>query len=407
MMKFTNIKLHKLIRRVSLFAMFIIIFSHPAITAAQSSLDADNLNSILFNSVWYEGNNTTDFGGIACGGAGFGPGTLPVSVPEPLNGIATAAAQKFGIPAALVAAIYYVENNGKQGTDVSKYQYREPPPPYGNGASWPVSSAGAKGPFQFLDGTWASSGVDGNGDGKTDVLDLTDAAFGAASYLKYLLGQSKGDIETAAGGYEAGHPVDSEYGQDAYALYLHFSGGSIDGSGGGTTSSCADLTGCSNPLRDVPNLGPGRIDQGVDYTGDGPVYAACPGTVVDASTNSGWPGGNFIAYKVSGGSAKDLVIFVAENCTLSPSLSVGTTVTPNTVLCQMHNAYPFIEIGWGNGGGNAFAADQQPSCYDINNSTSTAFGVNFSAFMKSLGGMPGILQAPPVTCSLPSGWPTW
>jgi len=46
------------------------------------------------------------------------------------------------------------------------------------------SSAGAQGPMQFMPGTWASYGVDGNGDGKKDIMNDTDAIFGAANYLK-------------------------------------------------------------------------------------------------------------------------------------------------------------------------------------------------------------------------------
>ncbi len=46
------------------------------------------------------------------------------------------------------------------------------------------SSAGAQGPMQFMPATWATYGVDANGDGKKDPLDPEDAIFGAARYLK-------------------------------------------------------------------------------------------------------------------------------------------------------------------------------------------------------------------------------
>ena len=45
------------------------------------------------------------------------------------------------------------------------------------------NSAGAMGPMQFLGATWASYGVDGDGDGKSDVYSAADAVFGAAKYL--------------------------------------------------------------------------------------------------------------------------------------------------------------------------------------------------------------------------------
>ena len=44
--------------------------------------------------------------------------------------------------------------------------------------------AGAGGPMQFLAGTWASYGVDGNDDGRKDLYDPEDAIPGAAKYLR-------------------------------------------------------------------------------------------------------------------------------------------------------------------------------------------------------------------------------
>lgn len=43
--------------------------------------------------------------------------------------------------------------------------------------------AGAMGPMQFMAGTWAAMGVDGDHDGVKDVYDPVDAIWGAANYL--------------------------------------------------------------------------------------------------------------------------------------------------------------------------------------------------------------------------------
>jgi hypothetical protein len=43
--------------------------------------------------------------------------------------------------------------------------------------------AGARGPMQFLAGTWAAYGVDGDGDGIRDAYNNLDAIWGAANYL--------------------------------------------------------------------------------------------------------------------------------------------------------------------------------------------------------------------------------
>jgi transglycosylase-like protein with SLT domain len=46
-----------------------------------------------------------------------------------------------------------------------------------------TSTAGARGPMQFLPATWAAYGTDGDGDGIVDVMDPSDAMAGAAQLL--------------------------------------------------------------------------------------------------------------------------------------------------------------------------------------------------------------------------------
>lgn len=82
-----------------------------------------------------------------------------------------------------------------------KELYEEAAEEYGFGEDWYVlaavgkvesdhgqnmgpSSAGALGPMQFMPSTWASYGLDANGDGKANIMDPEDAVPSAARYLK-------------------------------------------------------------------------------------------------------------------------------------------------------------------------------------------------------------------------------
>jgi soluble lytic murein transglycosylase-like protein len=95
------------------------------------------------------------------------PAPPPPSLAPPSTATTTvyqrAAATCPGLPAALLAAIHEVET--------------------GRGDGGERSSAGAVGPMQFLPETWATYGVDANGDGTADLDDVEDAVFGAAQLL--------------------------------------------------------------------------------------------------------------------------------------------------------------------------------------------------------------------------------
>lgn len=73
------------------------------------------------------------------------------------------AGNKYGIPWQILSAIHQVETGRRDG-------------PISNGS-------GPHGPMQFMPGTWAVHGVDGDGDGDTDINDAVDAIHSAANYL--------------------------------------------------------------------------------------------------------------------------------------------------------------------------------------------------------------------------------
>jgi murein DD-endopeptidase MepM/ murein hydrolase activator NlpD len=160
--------------------------------------------------------------------------------------------------------------------------------------------------------------------------------------------------------------------------------------------------GYADPLRAVSGISPERIDQGVDYSGYGPIYAIGDGTIL-STVNGGWPGGTFIAYQLTSGPAQGLVVYAAED--INPDVSVGESVTANTVIGQIYEGPSGIETGWADG--SALGESMAASYGQFDGSNSTAFGANFSALLESLGGPGGIMQNDPATGSLPSNWPNW
>jgi len=158
----------------------------------------------------------------------------------------------------------------------------------------------------------------------------------------------------------------------------------------------------ADPLRDINALTPERIDQGVDYSGYGPIYAIGDGVVLTA-VNSGWPGGTFISYRLSDGPAGGLVVYAAED--IDPLVAVGQSVTARTVLGTVYEGPNGIETGWANqsGDGTTMAIDAG----QFSGANSTAFGANFSQLLASLGTPPGVPQNDPPTGNLPPGWPAW
>lgn len=158
----------------------------------------------------------------------------------------------------------------------------------------------------------------------------------------------------------------------------------------------------ANPLRDISALYPERIDQGVDFSGYGPIYAIGDGVVL-STVNAGWPGGTFIAYRLSDGPAQGLTVYAGED--ILPSVQVGQTVTAGTQIGTMYEGPDGIETGWADpsGNGESMANDYG----QFSGSNSSAFGANFSSFLQSVGGPAGVIQSYPPTGSLPSGWPAW
>lgn len=150
---------------------------------------------------------------------------------------------------------------------------------------------------------------------------------------------------------------------------------------------------------------PARIDMGVDYTGVFDLYALGDGTV-RSLYNAGWPGGTFISIELDGDGR---FIFYAENIAVDPAVHVGGHVRAGQRVGHARGTSPFVEIGWAappgtgqtmaalSGQARAGQAHGDPGRY------STAYGVNMSNLIGSLGGPRGIV-VPPIQGSVPPSW---
>ncbi|MDA8298202.1 MAG: hypothetical protein M0004_16780 [Actinomycetota bacterium] len=167
-----------------------------------------------------------------------------------------------------------------------------------------------------------------------------------------------------------------------------------------TASQVAAPTGYLNPLRGIAGLSPERIDQGVDYSGYGPIFAIGDGVVL-STVNGGWPGGTYITYRLTDGPAAGLVVYAAED--INPTVSVGESVNADTVIGTVYGGPDGIETGWANGSLGDTMAAAAGQFYGDN---TTAFGANFSALLTSLGAPGGLEQNAP-SGALPLGWPNW
>ena len=87
----------------------------------------------------------------------------PTEIPAAVQALYEAAANRYGLPWTLLAGVGMEETN--------------------HGRNNATSSAGARGLMQFMPATFASYGVDGNGDGRAVITDDADSVHSAANYL--------------------------------------------------------------------------------------------------------------------------------------------------------------------------------------------------------------------------------
>lgn len=101
------------------------------------------------------------------------------------------------------------------------------------------------------------------------------------------------------------------------------------------------------------------VDQGIDFTGAGPVYALDEGKVTRLqASGSGWPGeGALLSYQLTKGGAAGNNVYVAEDFRAASGIATGTVVHKGQVIGYATGSgrAPGIEVGWADASGKPVA----------------------------------------------------
>jgi hypothetical protein len=207
-------------RQILTVVALMLISFNVAIGQVVMAISPADLSSVLSETELYSASDCTPSTPSTASGA------LPSSVPQAFATIFEDAASQYNVPPALVTAIFMEEN----GLENSGSSWPDP-----TSESWPTSSSGAEGPFQFLPSTWQGEEAPGKG----DINNLTDAAYGAANYL----GNSGGklpnpNLQSAISAYNH-----SQSYVDAVTQLYNQLGGTSSATGGSSNSpSTVDLS---------------------------------------------------------------------------------------------------------------------------------------------------------------------
>jgi hypothetical protein len=179
-------------------------------------------------------------------------------------------------------------------------------------------------------------------------------------------------------------------------------GGTGCGEPAGPPPSGPPPVGYVNPFRNSVGLVAERIDQGVDYSGQGQIDAIGDGTIEFSQPASpyGWPGNWYLAYKLDpGGIEGGKWIYIAEDITPVRNWQKGDHVSAGEPLVTFGpNEGDGIEIGWAQpdpGFPGAYAHSQ------YHEGDRTAAGQDFSNFLQLVGAPPGCIEGRPIVGTYP------
>lgn len=136
-------------------------------------------------------------------------------------------------------------------------------------------------------------------------------------------------------------------GQSAGGAPSGGSGSGIAGAVSGGVSAVNSAIGGANPIG--KGLTSGRIDQGKDWGGSGPVYAIGSGVVLTANKWNGWPGTGGLVYKITEGPLAGKLIYLEED--VKVMVKAGQRITAGQHIAQATGGGSGIEMGFANKSG--------------------------------------------------------
>jgi hypothetical protein len=298
-------------------------------------------------------------------------GALSTNACQPASAITPSATAQRQVPATMLAiyqqvgARYQIPWPILSGIGAEECDHARNPDPSCTpqpGATGPgiANSAGAAGPMQI--GTGGAAGDEYDqlkgllGPGPVGTHDPTDAVeLAALVLLKDKGAPTNAPLPAylpAVTAYNGTGPQAAAYAQRVLADATAYAAGNYTSTPGGCSAPDTPVGsgGYTNPFAAAHNLTPSRIDQGVDYSGSGPILALGPGQVyLASSTDTGWGNGNgFLAYTLTSGPYQGQSIYIAEGIT--PTVTAGQTISAGQQLATF-NAHS-IETGFAAGPDN-------------------------------------------------------
>jgi hypothetical protein len=222
------------------------------------------------------------------------------------------------------------------------------------------------GPLGLEPGEWRQYAVDGDGDGRIRHSDPADSAATLARLI-----WSRGSLRAGVFAHNQAEwyvqAVLSEANRMQGRCKVTYTDWSI--------ALPAAASGYVNPFGLSSNLVTGRVDQGVDFTGSGPIVAIGDAKILSVGA-PGWPEGGGVLYQLLDGPLKGQVVFVYEG--VDATVQAGQTVGAGAQIATFRPGGS-IEMGF------ADAAGVPLSHAEYYEGKVTSYGLQMLSLLQAIG----------------------